>query len=136
MDDTLRDELRARIAGAIDEHGPGIVQVADQIHQRPEIGFEERFASGLLADALRGQGYEAYFHHDEDRRLSMVTVGLFDKTAIDPESGIWAPEVKLLVRRFPARLVNGEPLREPVSRFQEDLGTRVQEPKLVLVPEL
>jgi hypothetical protein len=95
----------------------------------------QRSAERYAAE-LRGQGYEAYFHHDEDRRLSMVTVGLFDKTAIDPESGIWAPEIKLLVRKFPARLVNGEPLREPVSRCREDLGTRVQEPKLVLVPEL
>jgi amidohydrolase len=61
MDDTLRDELRERIAGAIDEHGPGIIQVADQIHQRPEIGFEERFASGTLVEALRGQGYEVEY---------------------------------------------------------------------------
>ena len=50
--------LRGRIAGAIDEHGPGITAVADQIHRRPEIGFEERFASQLLADSLRGHGYE------------------------------------------------------------------------------
>lgn len=58
MVDTTLDELRERIAGAIDEHGPGIIDVADQIHRRPELGFEERFASQLLADALRQHGYE------------------------------------------------------------------------------
>jgi amidohydrolase len=58
MQDERREALRRRIAGAIDEHGPGIIDVADQIHGRPEIGFEERFASRLLADALRGRGYE------------------------------------------------------------------------------
>lgn len=52
------NELRDRIAGTIDEHGPGIVDVANQIHQRPELGYEERFASQLLADALRQHGYE------------------------------------------------------------------------------
>src|SRR4051812_12549184 len=58
MDDNLREELRSRIAEAIDEHGPGIIEVSDQIHKRPEIGFQEVFASQLLADSLRGQGYE------------------------------------------------------------------------------
>jgi amidohydrolase len=58
MDTTLREELRGRIAEAIDEHGPGIIDVSDQIHKRPEIGFQEVFASQLLADSLRGQGYE------------------------------------------------------------------------------
>ncbi|CAA9587444.1 MAG: N-acyl-L-amino acid amidohydrolase [uncultured Thermomicrobiales bacterium] len=52
------DELRRAVAGAIDEHGPGIIDVADQIHARPEIGFQEHFASQLMADALRALGYE------------------------------------------------------------------------------
>src|SRR6266542_5875850 len=52
------EELRQRVAAAIDEHGPGIVEVSDQIHKRPEIGFEERFASQLLADSLRRYGFE------------------------------------------------------------------------------
>jgi hypothetical protein len=91
----------------------------------------ERYAA-----ELRGQGYEAYFHHDDDRRMSMVTVGLFDSSAIDAESGILAPEVELLKRKFPARLVNGEPLNELVSRRVPERGTRVQQPRLVLVPEL
>lgn len=58
MDDTQRDALREQVAGAIDEHAPGIIDLADQIHKRPEINFQERFASQLLADALRVQGFE------------------------------------------------------------------------------
>jgi amidohydrolase len=54
----LAGDLKEQIAGAIDEHAPGIVQVALQIHQRPELGFEERFASQLLADSLQRQGFE------------------------------------------------------------------------------
>ncbi|MGN6675152.1 MAG: M20 family metallopeptidase [Thermomicrobiales bacterium] len=53
-----RDDLREQVAGAIDEHAPGIISVADQIHKRPEIGYEERFASQLLAEALREAGFE------------------------------------------------------------------------------
>jgi amidohydrolase len=53
-----REDLREQVAGAIDEHAPGIISVAGQIHQRPEIGYEERFASQLLAEALREAGYE------------------------------------------------------------------------------
>ena len=58
MANELAGELKEQIAGAIDEHAPGIVQVALQIHQRPELGFQERFASQLLADSLQRQGFE------------------------------------------------------------------------------
>src|SRR5919112_1542111 len=58
MASELAGELKEQIAGAIDEHAPGIVQVAAQIHGRPELGFEERFASQLLADSLQRQGFE------------------------------------------------------------------------------
>ncbi|MHC5114325.1 MAG: hypothetical protein ACYTGP_07845 [Planctomycetota bacterium] len=85
---------------------------------------------------LRGKGYEAYVHHDEDKRLSMVTVGLFDKHAVDAQSGIYAPEVERLFRDFPTHLVNGQPLEEPVNARAPQLGTRTQKPRLVLVPKL
>lgn len=58
MDNNTREELRGRIASAIDEHAPGIIDLADQIHKRPEINYQEKFASQLLADALRAQGFE------------------------------------------------------------------------------
>jgi hypothetical protein len=85
---------------------------------------------------LRGRGFEAYFHHDDDQRLSMVTVGLFDHTAIDPESGLYSEEVERSLREFPEHLVNGEPLFEPTGSGRPDLGRRVQKPRLVLVPAL
>ncbi len=53
----MREKLREQIAGAIDEHGPGIINVSDQIHKHPEIGYAERFASQLLADQLRKEGF-------------------------------------------------------------------------------
>ncbi len=56
--DDRREELRQRIAATIDEHGPGIIEVADRIHKHPELGYQERFASELLADSLRRYGYE------------------------------------------------------------------------------
>ena len=57
MDDATREQLRQQVAGAIDEHGPGIVSVSDQIHKRPEIGYQEVFASQLLADELKRVGF-------------------------------------------------------------------------------
>jgi len=98
----------------------------EEIHRRAETYTRQ----------LRARGYEAYFHHDDDRRLSMITVGLFDHTAIDPESGLYAPEVERLLDQFPEHLVNGEPLLEPASPRHPEAGQRVQTPKLVLVPEL
>ncbi len=93
-----------------------------------------RSAEAYTAE-LRSRGHDAYFHHDDDQRLSMVTVGLFDNSALDPESGLYAPEVELLMRRFPEHLVNGEQILEPISRRTPD-KTQVQRPKLVLVPML
>jgi hypothetical protein len=66
----------------------------------------------------------------------MVTVGLFDKTALDPQSGLYSYEVEQLLRRFPEHLVNGEPLMEPLDFKHPQLGTRLQKPRLVLVPKL
>jgi len=83
---------------------------------------------------LRARGLEAYFHHDEGKRMSTVTVGLFDHRAVDPQSGIVSADVKALMDRFRARLVNGEELRVPISRRKPEMGTEVQKPFLVLVP--
>jgi amidohydrolase len=57
VDASEREALRRRAVAAIDEHAAAIVEVADQIHQRPEVGFQERFASRLLADALGQRGF-------------------------------------------------------------------------------
>ena len=83
---------------------------------------------------LRAKGFEAFVHHDDAKRLSMVTVGLFDSTSLDPQSGIESPELTDVRRRFPVHLVNGEELRELVDPRRPQLGTKVQEPRLVVVP--
>lgn len=88
------------------------------------------------ARTLRAQGFESYFHHDPGRRLSVVTVGLFDYRAIDPRSGVYSPQVEAMMEKFPTHLVNGEPLNELLNRKQPRLGTRVQKPMLVNVPKL
>ena len=87
------------------------------------------------AQELRAQGFEAYFYHDDDKRLSVVTVGLFDRRAIDARSGLYSPQVDALREQFPAHLVNGELLREPIDMRRPHRGTRVQKPLLVHVPK-
>lgn len=96
----------------------------DQIHRDAE-----RYAS-----QLRAQGLEAYFFHDDDKRVSAVTIGLFDRTAIDSRTMIYSPELTALMKQFPARMVNGEPFNEPIDARRPSRGTRVQAPALVLVP--
>ncbi|MBT8486229.1 MAG: hypothetical protein HKO59_14735 [Phycisphaerales bacterium] len=111
------------------------LQVAVWIRDESQRADDARRAAEAYVQALRSQRHEAYVHHDDAKGLSMVTVGLFDHTAIDGQSGFLAPEVETLMRSFPSHLVNGEPLMEYIDRRQPALGTRVQAPKLVLVPE-
>jgi hypothetical protein len=90
---------------------------------------------------LRLEGYEAYFYHDEDTQRSEVTVGLFDRTAIHPVSGLYSDEVRQLYKRFPERKANGEIIYEPVAvrepnERQADIWRRPQTPVLVLVPTM
>lgn len=83
---------------------------------------------------LRGQGFEAYFHHNERARISSVTVGVFGSNAVDAQTGIYSDEVMNLVRQFPARLNNNQPLLVPIDRRHPSRGTRTQSPALVVVP--
>ncbi len=93
-------------------------------------------AAQAYASELRVQNLEAYFHHDDDQRLSIVTVGVFDRRAIDPQTGFFSPEVEALIRRFPAHLVNGEPLIEIKNRRDPRRSKQPQTPRLVEVPKL
>jgi amidohydrolase len=56
-----REQLRQRVTAAIDEHETEVVEAAGQIHDRPETAFQERFASSLLAEALRRHGFEVEY---------------------------------------------------------------------------
>ncbi len=84
---------------------------------------------------LRGQGFEAYFHHNERARISSVTVGVFGANAVDVQTGIYSDEVMDLVRQFPVRLTNNQPLQVPIDRLHPSRGTRTQAPALVEVPK-
>ena len=96
-----------------------------EIHEKAETQTRE----------LRSQGFDAYFYHDDDKRLSVVTVGVFDRTAIDPRSGMYGPGLQSLMDKFPAHLVNGETLLEPIDGRDASRGTRVQKPMPVLIPK-
>ncbi len=90
-------------------------------------------ASEQHAAGLRRRGYEAWFYHDDDRGFSSVTVGLFDRRAIDAETGFYSDEVEAVLASFPERLINGEPLME--SRNAANPTQRSpQQPRLIEVP--
>ena len=95
-----------------------------EIHEKAEMQTRE----------LRNRGFEAYFYHDDDKRLSVVSVGVFDSSAIDPRSGMYGPRLQSLMDKFPAHLVNGETLLEPIDGRDASRGTRVQKPMPVLIP--
>lgn len=87
------------------------------------------------ASQLRSQNKPAYFHHNEDLQMSSVTVGLFDRRALDPSTGLRSIEVDELANQFPARLLNGAPLETPMDATDPSQGTYRQRPFLVEVPE-
>ncbi len=47
-----------RVVAAIDALTTDLVALSHEIHDHPELGYEERLASGLLADALADGGFE------------------------------------------------------------------------------
>ena len=70
---------------------------------------------------MRAQGLPAFFHHDDDRRMSMVTVGLFGEDAYDAKTTLYSDEVMAIKKRFPKLKVNGEDLLKPIRKgSQED----------------
>lgn len=52
------DKNQETIIQAIDAAKEEILKVSHQIHAKPELGYEEFFASGLLADTLAKHGFE------------------------------------------------------------------------------
>jgi hypothetical protein len=102
-----------------------------------KMKFDEiRKKAEAYAGQLRKQGHEAYFYHDEVNQRSIVTVGLFDRKAINAKSGLFSYEVEQAMKKFPVRQVNGEELHEFKDKYNPRLGTEPQTPKLVEVPAL
>ncbi len=89
----------------------------------------ERYCAELCA-----KGVDAWFYHDEDSETSAVTVGSFDRRAYDPKSTLYAPEVEDLMRRFPAHLLNGEPLMIPIDPTNPKGRMKPQACRLVEIP--
>ncbi len=48
---------RERVVAAVDERADLLLDISHQIHRRPELLFEERFAADLLASTLEGEGF-------------------------------------------------------------------------------
>lgn len=86
-----------------------------------EITLEEirRKAEAYTAQ-LRAQGLPAFFHHDDDRRMSMVTVGLFGEDAYDAKTTLYSDEVMAIKKRFPKLKVNGEELLKPIRKGSQE----------------
>src|SRR5690606_587451 len=65
---------------------------------------ERKRRAEAYAAQLRQQGIEAYFYHNEASQISSVTVGKFDRRAVDQRSGFSSPEVRAMLEKFPRRL--------------------------------
>ncbi|MSR29281.1 MAG: hypothetical protein EXS03_06885 [Phycisphaerales bacterium] len=59
---------------------------------------------------LRTQGIEAYYFHDDDKRMSIVTIGVFGEDAYNPQTMLYSDAVEAVKKRYPNLLVNGEEL--------------------------
>jgi hypothetical protein len=95
-----------------------------------------RRAAEQYARSLRERGVPAFYHHDETRDLSMVTVGVFDHRAIDGQTGLRSSQVDRFLLDFPQRRVNGEPVIDLYDPKQPEKGGRPQQPRIVEVPRL
>ncbi len=77
-------ELKARVAERVEARAGALDELALRIHERPELAYEERFASSALADQLTREGAS----------VTRGTGGL--ETAFSAEIGTGAPVVAIL----------------------------------------
>ena len=98
-----------------------------------EISLDEiRRQAEAYTKKLRAQGYMAFYQHDDDKRMSMVTVGAFGKDAYDAKTMVYSDEVEAIRKNFSKLLVNGEELLRPVMRGSKEVTP--ERPILILVP--
>ena len=95
---------------------------------------QRRNAAEQYTAALRSKGFEAFFYHNDETKLSSVTVGLFSYLALDPETGFYSLEVEAMMSRFPRRLVNGQPILQYYNPGNPSQGSMEQKPCLAEVP--
>jgi amidohydrolase len=86
MDGRLTDvsDAKARLATEIDRRRDVLVDLSRQIHARPELGYEERFAHDLLTQVL------------EDEGLSVTRCARGIATAFEARAGSDGPTVAVL----------------------------------------
>lgn len=86
-----------------------------------EISLEEiRKQAEAYTKRLRAQGFLAFYNHDDDRRMSIVTIGLFGANAYDAKTMLYSDEVDALKKKFPKLLVNGEELRRQIQKGSQE----------------
>jgi amidohydrolase len=78
------EEIKQRLADEVDRRADLLIDVSHQIHARPELCFEERFAHDLLTGVIAGDGLEVERH----------AYGL--DTAFDARAGVDGPTVAVL----------------------------------------
>lgn len=79
-----------------------------------QVNYEQcRQQAEAMSRSLRAQGLTAWFSHNEAREMSVVSVGVFGSNAYDSRSTLFAPEVEVLMERFPQLMINGEPILHP-----------------------
>lgn len=79
-----------------------------------ELSYDScRQQAEAMASSLRAQGVTAWFNHNDAREMSVVSVGVFGSNAYDSRSTLYAPEVEVLLERFPTLMINGEPILHP-----------------------
>ncbi len=98
-----------------------------------EISVEEiRQKAEAFTTKLRAQGLPAFYNHDDDRRMSIVTVGLFGEDAYNAKTTLYSDEVEAIKKRFPKLMVNGEELLRPIRKGSQE--TVAETTLLVEVP--
>lgn len=96
----------------------------------PEDLAEARKAAEQAAFRLRQEGEQAYYYHG--RRMSMVTVGVFDLSDFDPLTPSYkSPSLRDAQKRHPYNLYNGQAIKQKVKGQAE----RLQPSTLVAIPK-
>ena len=114
------------------------IEVAVWISDERQAGSaaEMRRHAEAYAAELRARNFPAFFHHDDVKGVSSVTVGLFNSSAINAMTNEVTGTAREMMRQFPHRLNNGEPLEILINPSNPAQGKYTQRPELVLVPKL
>ncbi|MEM7227356.1 MAG: hypothetical protein AAF432_00930 [Planctomycetota bacterium] len=85
---------------------------------------------------LRAKGEDAYFFHNDASGLSSVSVGVFDSRAYDAQSQMLSSEVRAVMKKFPYRLTNGEPLFMLEDPQNPEASRKIPQPSMLsVIPE-